>query len=415
MMLWMDRIGVGAALLAPLFLLHGRGIAEALFVIVDALFLWRSAAGRDWSWLRRNWVRLALAWWLWLVGCSLGSTEQLSQALGIVRFLLLVAALEHWLLRDVDVRRWLVWLLRASAFYIAFQSLVQLATGRNLFGWPRGADGELTGPYKNPRAGAPLARLLFPALLPRARGPLLALALLGGGITILVLIGQRMPLLLAFLGLFTTALLMPRLRFPVLATALVISALMTALPAISPQAAHRLESKFTEQMRNFPESHYGQIAARAIAIAQDRPLFGAGFDGFRLRCEDPRYFRGWRGGEGGGAAICVQHPHNYYLQALVEGGIPGLVLFAALALSWLLAVGRGLLTRPDPLRVGLFVAALIHLWPLASTTDWVSMPLSGWFFLQLGLALAETDAYIRISSPPLRPDECPNPKSRSRC
>ena len=86
-----------------------------------------------------------------------------------------------------------------------------------------------------------------------------------------------------------------------------------------------------EQMLHFPDSHYGQIAARAVAIAAAHPVFGAGFDGFRRLCEDPAYFQGWRGGDGGGAAICVQHPHNFYLQALVEGGVPGLLLFAALA------------------------------------------------------------------------------------
>ena len=44
--------------------------------------------------------------------------------------------------------------------------------------------------------------------------------------------------------------------------------------------------------------------------------------------------------------------------------------------------------------MGLFAAALIQLWPVASSTDWVSMPLAGWFFLQLGLALAEARAYM---------------------
>ena len=47
-----------------------------------------------------------------------------------------------------------------------------------------------------------------------------------------------------------------------------------------------------------------------------------------------------------------------------------------------------------PLRVGLFVAALMHLWPVASTTAFTSMPLGGWFFVLLGLGLAETRAYM---------------------
>ena len=89
---------------------------------------------------------------------------------------------------------------------------------------------------------------------------------------------------------------------------------------------------------------------------------------------------------GGGADICVQHPHNFYMQAAVEGGVPGLVLFGALAVAWLTAIGRGL-RGAGPLRTGLFIATAIHLWPIAGNTDWVAMPLAGYFFVQLGLAL----------------------------
>ena len=382
----LERIGTWTALASPLFLLHGRGLAEADFAVVSVTFLLSSAFARDWRWLRRPWVLIALAWWAWLVLCSVIAGGAVGQALGVARFLILLAALEHWALRDDWARTWLARLLRWAAFYIALQCAVQFATGRNLFLYPRGADGELTGPYKNPRAGAPLSRLLFPALLPIARTPQAGLLLFAGGVAVMMMIGQRMPLLLTFLGLLATALLLPRLRMPVLLAALVAGALVAALPVISPQASHRLESEFSQQMLHFPDSHYGAIAARAVAIARANPVFGAGFDGFRRLCQDPRYFHGWRGDDGGGAEICVQHPHNFYLQALTESGVPGLLLFAALALAWLVAAApRG----ADPLGVGLFVGVLIQLWPLASATDTFSMPLFGWFCLLLGLALAE--------------------------
>lgn len=389
----LDRIGVGALLVLPFVLLHGRALADITLSLIAALFLVRSALAREWSWLAAGWVRVALLWWGWLMICSVVGGG-LGQAASVVRFLLLAAALETWLLRDAGVREWLVRLVRWSAFYIAAQCLLQFAIGRNLYGWPRGADGELTGPYDKPRAGPILSRLLFPALLPIAHTPVRALLLLSGGIGVMVLIGQRMPLLLSLLGLFATALLLPRLRAPVLFTAVLAGLLLAALPVISPQASHRLETKFAEQMRDLPESHYGLIAARAVAIMRAHPVFGLGFDGFRRECENPAYFQGWQGGTGGGADICVQHPHNFYLQAAVEGGIPGLVLFATLACAWLVTIARGLRREPDRLRAGLFAAALMQLWPIAGSTDWIAMPLAGWFFLQLGLALALARPYM---------------------
>jgi len=185
----------------------------------------------------------------------------------------------------------------------------------------------------------------------------------------------------------------------VLAMALGAGLLLAATSVLSPPAFYRLVTKFQVQMADFPDSHYGQIAARSVNIGLAHPVIGTGFDGFRVQCEVPRYFGGWRGGDGGGAAMCVQHPHNFYMQALVEGGVPGLLLFCALALAWLRAAGRGLWQQPEPLRVGLFVAAVIQLWPFASTTAFTSMPLSGWFFVLLGLGLAEARAYMRGQRP----------------
>ena len=402
-MTWIDRAGVWLTLALPLFLLHGRGIAEVVLAAVGALFLVRSAALREWAWLRRGWMLVALAWWGWLVLCSARQGwESAGQAAGVGRFLLLVAALEHWVLRGAWARGWLAWGLRWSAIYLALQSLLQLATGRNLFGYPRGADGELTGPYENPRAGAPLSRLIYPALLPavarwETRGlgwTLAAVALVPASVGVMVLIGQRMPLLLTVMGLFVTALLLPRLRPIVLVAGVLTIALVGATRVLSPPTFQRVVVKFSTQMEHFPQSHYGLIAARAVAIARADPMLGDGFDGFRRDCDEPRFFVGWDGGDGGGEAICVQHPHNFYLQALVEGGVPGLLLFAGLCWAWLARLCRGLWRDGQPLRVGLFVAALIHLWPLASTTAFTSMPLGGWFFVLLGLGLAETQHYI---------------------
>ena len=394
LLLWLDRAAITATLLSPVFLLHARAVAEVLIAVVAFTFLLRSALVRDWRWLRQGWVPVAALWWAWLVACS--TQGGLVQAAALVRFLVFVAALEHWVLRVAWRRLWLARLTALAALYIAAQSMLQLVTGRNLQGFPRSGDGELTGPFLHPRAAAPLSRLLFPALLPAmARaGRWGGLALVLASVAVMVLIGQRMPLLLTILGLFVTALLLPRFRRAVLAACIAGAVLLAASAVLVPPTFYRLVTKFSTQMEHFPDSAYGQIAARGAAMVKQHPVFGLGFDGFRRACAEPRYFAGWFGGDGGGAAMCVQHPHNHFLQAAIEAGWPGLALFCAMVLAWLIPLGRGLWRDPAPLRVGLFVAALIHEWPVASASDFISMPLSGWFFLLLGLGLAEARAYM---------------------
>jgi len=408
-----DAAACGLTLLLPVCLVHLRVGAEIGVDVVAALFLVRSALDRGWLWLRRDWVVVGLVWCAWTAACSVaalweaqpGGWGHVVQALLVTRFLVFAAALEHWVLRDLRIRQWLLASFGVVAAYVAGQSLLQFATGVNLFGDPRWAEGELTGPFKGPKAAPTFIRVLFPVLLPAmdaanswpgALRRVGAGAILIGGVTVVVLIGQRMPVLLAGLGLLTTGLLMPRVRGLAIVAIVAAGALIGASAVVSPPTFYRLVTKFSSQIEAFPDSPYGQITARALAMAGQHPWTGLGFNGFQEHCADPRYHRGWRwpddpADSGGGAEMCVTHPHSFYLQALTDAGFPGLVGFSLLVLLWLRRLFSGLWRSPDPLRVGLFVAVLIQAWPIGSTSPLVSLPMGGWFFLTLGFGLAAAD------------------------
>jgi O-antigen ligase len=413
----LDRIAVAGLLLIPLLLLHAHGIAEGAIGVVDLCFLARSGLTRDWDWLRTRWLLVGWVWWGWVVVCSLplpalalgeGGGRSLVQALVTVRFLVFVAAMEHVVLRQVWVRRWLFGLLAAAAIYIEVQSLVQWLFGRNLYGVKEAYGDVLTGPFAKPRAAAPLSRLQLPTLVPvLARwsdrpgiAPKVAAgALLIVAIAIQILIGQTVPVLIVCSGLIVAGLLLPRLRPAVLATAVAVVLLIPGLVVISPPTYGRLVSRAVGILEHFPTTQYGELYARALEIGTRNPVTGLGFDGFATGCPKPTYFRPSFDHvlqDGGGAAICWDHPHNFYLQALSDGGLPGLALFCCLAAVWLVPLARGLWRHPDPLRVGLFAVTLVQLWPIQSTSAFTSMPMGGWFFLLLGWGLAEA----RHAAPP---------------
>ncbi len=401
-------------LLLPWFLLHARAGAEIAIDAVGALFVLHCALRRSWVWLRQPWVILALAWWAWLVGCTVlhvavarQDGASLVQAVLLGRFLLFVAAVQVWVLRDGRARRWFFASLALTTAYVAAQTLLQFVTGSNAFGAPRSGDGELTGPFDKPRDAPTFVRMLFPVLLPPV-GMLLArprwlprlagLLLLAGAMATLILIGQRMPVLLGALGLLVAGLLLRRLRGPAVLTLAAGVVLVAASAAVSPPAFQRLVTKFSDQMGHFATSPYGLVAERAVAVAEQHPWTGRGFDGYRTGCPDPRYFQAWHwpGSPAEpdpiGAALCLTHTHNLFLQAASDAGLPGLVLFGGLAVTWLALLGRGLLRQPDPLRAGLFIAILLQLWPIASTSPLTTLPIGGWFFLLLGAGLAQRPA-----------------------
>ncbi|MFT8613498.1 MAG: hypothetical protein ABF727_12905, partial [Gluconobacter oxydans] len=54
--------------------------------------------------------------------------------------------------------------------------------------------------------------------------------------------------------------------------------------------------------------------------------------------------------------------------------------------TWLKAIWPG--RNGAAISIGLFAAVFIQEWPIASSSDFLNLPLSGWGFLLLGLALA---------------------------
>lgn len=415
-------IALSAALLVPLGLLHAWVLAEICIGVVDGLFLLECARGRGFTWTRQPWFMAAMLWWGWLLLCSLplpalgtggaGWARGFMQALVIPRFFVFVAALQGWVLTTPGARRAAWWMLAASSVWIGLEAWQQYFTGSNLFGEHRWSDGSLTGPFRRPRAGALYAHLLFASLLPpvlamlgrrgagwrRAAWRAGALALAGLGVVTAVLIGQRMGVVLSAVGLAGTALLVPQLRRVALVLVLVAGAVLLATPVISPPTYAKLVGETYVNLRHFTLSPYGELFTRASVMGLQSPWHGWGYNGFRVLCPQARFGGGLPAlgiaPTALGLGACNLHPHNFYFQAFVDAGVPGVVLFVAMVAVWLRTLARGLWGRVEPLRAGLLIAVVTFVWPLGSADEFPILYMSGWLFFVFGLALAARDEVI---------------------
>jgi O-antigen ligase len=330
-----------------------------------------------------------------------GTPHGLVEALAIVRLFMFTAALEYWVLLHRRERQQLQRMIMAIAAWIGIESWHQYLLGTNVFGVPRWGGVMLTGPLMGPRAGGTLQMVFFPAILPptmhllgqrRLATRIAGVVLLIVAVATMVLIGQRMPTVLTLLGLALSALFLRRFRWPVAGAVLAGALLLAVTPIISPPTHARLVVLFSEQLQHFWESPYGALFTRAAAMVWAHPWIGLGFDGFRAHCADPAFIGSlpWLGLRDTGDALgCSLHPHNYWMQVATSAGLPGLLLFAALAVAWLRAIGRDLFTARSPMQVALFVTAAMIIWPIASTTSLFTVPNAGWVFLMIGWGLAE--------------------------
>lgn len=398
-----------AVLLVPLGLLHAFVLAEIGIAVTDLLFLHESWKGRNFAWARRPWFIASFVWWLWLLFCSTpltgfttaGWSLSFVQALVIIRFLVFAAAMQNWVLTTRRMRNAMWIALAASCLWIGIECWQQYLTGHDLFGFTRWPDGSLTGPFYKPRAGAPYAHLLFTTMLPVA---VLLLAdrrkalRWGGGVLFTLaivtsaLIGQRMETALTGLGIFVAAVLVREVRKP---AAIAIAATMVfilATPILSPRTHSKLVIETEHNLGHFSHSPYGELYTRGAVMALQSPWHGWGFNGFRAFCTEPRFDGGLPALGIGPTSLkdgaCNLHPHNFYVQAFLEGGIPGLVLFVAMNVAWLVTLLGGLFRRPTPLRVGLLIGVLTFAWPIASTDDFAALYMTGWLFLMLGFGLS---------------------------
>ncbi|NHO32360.1 O-antigen ligase family protein [Acetobacter sp. LMG 1636] len=420
----LKAVAVVLTVILPVLLFRARAMADADLSIVGVLFLLRSVLLRDWSWLRVRWVQCGLALWalITLSSALSGPMPSFVQGLLSLRFFVFCAALAYWVLTGPRAQRALASVCAALAVWTVLECWEQYLTGTNMFGYPRWGDGALTGPFIRPKAGNALLMVLFsgamPVILARLQKTAWRSRLAGGlmlalSVITMILIGQRMPTLLTFVGLLLTALLVKPMRLPVLGVAVLSGLFLVALPVVSPPGYAKLVLKFSHQMAHFAESDYGQIYGRASAIIVAHPWMGTGFDGFRIHCLDPQYLHDMPALHipyiAPPQSGCNLHPHNYYLQVATAAGLPGLALFLMMAACWLRIIVRPHLPAKAVERVSraresvpatpqnamLLVACCVQLWPLASTSALFSVPPAGWLFLTAGWALAASGAGLR--------------------
>ena len=333
-------------ILLPLLFLLGRAIADVALIVVALAFLTRSAAARDVAWIREPWVVVALVWVAWLTLGGLFSEHPASatgKAFVQVRFVLFAAALATVHFRDPYVRANFVVALAAAVVLVAVDCLVQASTGYSLTGRGLPELYRLSGPFASQKAGTFLAKTIFPALLPMlllvphrkdmAWICLVILIVVGAVIT---LTGERSALLTFGLGTICCLFLLPRPGRLLLPVVLLVLLVGGALSLTRPILIERFVGHTADDLSNFTDKRYGLIFRSGLALAEQQPVTGIGVAEFPIRCTSPDL-----ADIGPEAVRCVSHPHNPWMEMLVEGGMVGLAFWLILVSLWFRQIARG--------------------------------------------------------------------------
>jgi O-antigen ligase len=391
--------------LLPVLLLGGHAAADAGLSLLAALFLIQSAAAKDWSWTRQGWVRALLLLWLYM---NLRSPftpypgDAFHHSLPFIRYILFAVALSHWTLAHLPTRKRFLRVLGTIVLGLAADGLFQRLVRHDLLWQPIfiQPDGNLrlTGPFHlRPILGILLAWLSFPvalsALMERpgfiASGKRLALGLAGALLILaaIALSGERMALILTLAGWGLAVLLLPVNRNMILGGGLLLVLLIGLIAFISPMTFDRQIVSTLYTLSHWQESPYGILFASDVRLLDQHPVLGIGPNQFRTAC--PLLYPGATEYQMGLA--CNVHPHNIYLEWLIETGIIGFTLFLAfIALALRRCAPAWPRLRYHPVFAGALIAVALRLWPLAPATSFFSPWGAPPFWLMLGLMLAYT-------------------------
>ena len=370
-----------ALLLIPVALVTLSGVADALCTFVAVSFFARA---------------VLLLIWLYLLGRSLVSVEpsrSLLDALIWVRYPVFAVAVSR-ILPDPLWRDRLIMVSTGAVLFLACDAIVQYLVGFDIVGRPVQPDGRLTGTFKSPRVGICIAWMFLPPLMGLLDQRRLWLAAVLGisSVLAIMLSGERMALLTVGLDVIFLAVLFPVWRRRILVTAVVAVAVFVLIVALQPALLDRQVFSIWRTASGLGESHYGIIWSRALAIAAEHPIFGVGMHNYRVVCPDLAF---GPVDQPDGYARCSTHPHNYYIEWLLAGGIPVLVAFITATVLLVRQILRDGQPR-DGLFFGLVATLLMRLWYLASNTSfflgWSAIPL----FLYVGWALAYTPARAQV-------------------
>ncbi len=391
---YLDRISFVLLCAMPLLLAVTRAGADIAVSAIAVFFLIQCALRHDFSCFKKPELVAMLALWGYLVCQSLllSDSSTALRSLAWLRFVLLYAAVTHWLLIS-PARIWLLAKFTAATLLLLMvDTYWQYLHGISLSGREYPHENRLGGPMTHPN----IANLMLKTFLPVAgiwawwvssrRQNYLHMAFAVGVALLFVLVllsGERSSSLLMLLAIASICvgffIYDARLRQQVLLAALLFSVLLIIIIATQ-DVVHMRAAHLISQLSDLGGSVYGQLFIAAFHFWQTSPVFGLGAGEFKYACEPAMALLH--------TTYCDVHPHNIYLEWLSETGTIGAALF--ITAMGLVVKSVWQQRQSAPLMLWLFpmVALVVVLWPAIVTqsifSNWPAMLF--WYSLSIAAA-----------------------------
>tara|TARA_B100000575_G_scaffold263679_1_gene238997 strand:+ start:2330 stop:3652 length:1323 start_codon:yes stop_codon:yes gene_type:complete len=408
MLINLKNISLILTYILPIALISGPAVPDLVIVTICILFLSNSFYEKDFKWLRLSIVKKFFIFWLLLIFISFFSYNKFysfTESIIFMRFFIFLIAIYYWILDDIEKLKKLLFIIFVTIIFLISDSLFQfinykseIGYGKSLFGFQSFTYGRMTGPFNDEIIGSYISKFFFISLMIilflnfGKYKKYIFLVFFNLSFVSVFLSGERMALATLILGILLL-LFFNKYRKIVIASALVsILIIFTIInfhksfndfKIVKNEPVHlgqviikqfectseinnicektiEMQPNFFTVIRNFEDSIYYKIYESGINMWVDNPLTGIGLNNFEYLCLNTDNYKIVTKNYG----ACSSHPHNFYLQFLIEGGIFVFLSFLVFLLAIFYKFFKNI--KYDSAQISLITFVTV-MWPFMST------------------------------------------------
>lgn len=384
-------------LLGPFIYLIERDPADLWLTLLSLSFLVRCYITKEWNWAKQWWFKITIIFWLYCLLSAFFSPyllNSLTESFFWIRFPLYAAAAQVWLGRQYEVRV----LMFTSIF--ASMIIMCIILGLEIVIDPK-YDYRLTWPYGDHMPGSYLSKIslqvycvILVIFFNRIHLKNFFLGMIAFlSLSIIFLTGERMNFIIrlgaGILSLFCWNYKIKKVFYFVSLVCLLTMMLFIIHPPMT-----KIYQTFVNKIPilNIEKSNpYWESWRGGLQQGIENPMIGLGVASHRKHCSSMISSNlEWLPGKN----ICINHPHNFYIQLFAETGLVGLILGTLMIFFILKSTYNSRINNPTcPIHSTAFIVPLLLFFPIQQTGNFFGQWGNLFIWFSIGYAMTSNQSY----------------------
>ena len=380
-----QRILIISWVLMPFLMMSSKSLTDALITLIALSFLIGSTIKFSWSWIKINWVKWALLFFVSsIISASFSSMAEISlgNSLSWIRFPIFAVAISYWLIKEKQILyAALLTNFLSLLFIFLLMSLESIMTNSfQLFTWPFG--NPLNGPFIH-RIGIIFICISALNFFSNSQYKLFSMCFILISLFFSLLTGHRVGTF-SFFIIILICTFWPNINLKkLMLITFSFLPLLFVYFKFNPAAFDRYFLDIIN-LTNASLLQYLGLWKTGIIVFIENPLIGIGPTNVQnyLEINLIQNFDPYK---------ISEHPHNHYIQAFAETGIIGGTFYCLMAISIILKFYKTTKVQLNYIdnyfKYAIFITSVCLFWPFSNGHDLFGQQQNSYLWYVLSLIL----------------------------